>query len=253
VADDDRRTAITHTFLVVVVVVVAMAEKILSENVVLRRVKTAQNENNVRAQYRFDELRDYNGEMVDVRVEEYNQNKSKEIANYETKVYETEPGITLRKSVIESNDLKPGSSVRFTIHELPEDEPAQDFVDNASVIGRCEAIADQTTSDGLDARLYSGAVCNWLNEKQKLVVYRNTRTGLEVSQTAKPYKESKAFSFPAKAREEIQAKPGDCIEILKIETRPNENTGSDFDEIKEVVESMHDMVQELYDAYENDD
>jgi len=237
---------LTTNYLVVVVVVVCMTDTILSETVVLKRRESAHNENNVATNLRFSELHDHYGETVAVEVAKAKAGGFESFLNYETDVYSSEPGITLPTHIVDDYDMYPGEKYRFKVTESKSDkaEKEEEFVDDITVIDRVEPKTDVNREDGISNSVWSKKTHDYLKDNDT-VVYENLRTGDKAIVTPSRYSDRPEVSFVKEVRNKLNVEIDDTIEIRgQID---EEETESDEDKIDEI----HDMVSELYDAYQN--
>lgn len=186
-----------------------------------------------------------------------NQNE-KEFAGSEiVDTWESQPYITLPAKLIKENGIKPGYRVSVEVYEAVDGDSAGEIEqneiesDDGGYLDTVSVRADDTQSDGIDCRLKSKAVYDYIGSGEELLKFKNTRTGDVSSHYVSRNSTKSNFSFPIGLRQELNVEPGDKVLIY----RPGEdvssgiNTGND-----EMVSEIHEMVTVLYNAYvENND
>ncbi len=149
------------------------------------------------------------------------------------------------KRLIDKHGIRPGHNVKINIYEpaMPADF-VQDFTDDASVIGRTEVIGDSDNKDGCACRLQEKATYEYLSSGKKSITFRNVEKKKEKTSVTSQNKVANRFSFPISVREDIDAEPGDLIELIKPRDEDVDKSGD-----KEKIDEMYEMISELYEAY----
>jgi hypothetical protein len=146
----------------------------------------------------------------------------------------------------QKEQMKPGKTVDIRFHREIE---ATNLNDPAEVLGRAEVVEDTTVSDNCDARLTCEPVSDYLGEKYGVIRFRNTRTQQECeAQTHSTYEsDNNAVSFPKEIRSQIDARPGDLIELIgPADSSPD---ATDDKDVEELIREMHGMMMEMYNDY----
>jgi len=143
--------------------------------------------------------------------------------------------------------IKPGVSAVLKLYTLAEKSDTQKTLTESIDVLDLSPVGSSSARDGCDSRLYSERVKEYLekqNGKAELT-FRNVENGKQtVEKTTSEYESSKnAIGFPISIREQIDAKPGDTIELAK----PNQTKISP--DTKAKIEEMHNMIEEMYGAY----
>jgi len=149
------------------------------------------------------------------------------------------------KRLIDKHGIRPGHNVKINIYEpaVPADF-VQDFTDDASVIGRTEVIADSDNRDGCACRLQNKAAYEYLGSGEKRLKFRNVEKAKETTGAASQHKVANRFSFPISVRKDIDAEPGDLIELIKPKDESVEKLGHN-----EKTDEIYEMISELYEAH----
>jgi len=155
--------------------------------------------------------------------------------------------ITVPQAVVKETDaIKPGVPAILKLFELVEEEPDVGVSDSASVLGRHDVSSDPTCEDNCDARLYSERAKEYLEQAggSAELTFRNLRNQQETTQvTHCNYATSgNAISFKKRIRKDIDAQPGDLIEIIK----PSDPQDKD---VEELIREMHGMMMEMYNEW----
>jgi hypothetical protein len=240
--------------LVVVVVVVAMAEKgnqIASFDAVLRYHEGAHNENNVYTQLQPDaELP--SKEPVLVSLTRTTNDGVMHICDYETKTYTDGTGFTLKTAIINEHDINPGQRIHVEVYEAVQEQTSANgggtiLEDDAGVIDRPPAISAPSNSDGVDSRLTSEAVYDFLDGDKMYLPIKNCRTGNTTEALFKQNNNDHEISFRMQDRRAVDAQPGDLIQISKPTVKENSTEAT----LEQKVDELHEMVSELHAAYQN--
>jgi len=149
--------------------------------------------------------------------------------------------IHIPKSVVEGHDIiEPGRTIQATVFEVNKSD--QDFVDNSKVLDRATVVEDTSISDDCDARIKAHTAYEYLDDKEKLLKFRNVDKNQEVTAMSNQNVPDGDISFTIGARKAINASPGDLIEVIKTETESDKDS-------QELIEEMHEMITEMYNAY----
>ena len=163
------------------------------------------------------------------------------------KIHSSQTSFSIPRKIIERNGILPGHSVLVNIHEVNEVKNGDEiFVDSSKIVGRTEVVSDCTNSDGCHSSLENKTVYNHIGEGGAGVVFRNLRNGKEEFGFTSQNSDGR-FSFPISVRKQIEAEPGDLIEI--VETNEENEQSFDVLESNEKIDEMYEMVSELYEAY----
>jgi len=227
-------------------------DKIGEKSVTLKRYRNSNNSQNVRQQINIS------GSGVDcgqeLFVEAYESHGSTGWAgSWKARVYDSKCRITFPKDKIESSDLLPGDTIAFEFYEIDNEQ----ISDSTDIIDRTSAPKDKDNQDNLQSHLNSKKVCKHIQEQNGLsqLKLRNVKNGKSSIYFAKMISNSQnntyRFNFPSDVREEIDAKPGDLIEVIGVGA--TENAEKDLSQ-EEMIVQTHRMVREMYAAYiENKD
>ena len=187
--------------------------KIGSVNTVLRRAESSHNQNNVFHRIDLSSIEVENGQPVMISIHKAGHGGDEPVDEYKADVYETEKAVTLKTPTIHKNDLQPGQPVRVDVFEIgAKGELSQP--DDGEILDTVSAVADSSERDGLDARLYSHAVCEYLGVGKRELTFRNLRTGETATKAVSANGSGRSFTFPKDARDKISANPKDQIQII---------------------------------------
>jgi len=154
--------------------------------------------------------------------------------------------IHIPKSVVEGHDIiEPGRTIQATVFEVNKSD--QDFVDNSKVLDRATVVEDTSISDDCDARLKAHTAYEYLDDKEKLLKFRNVDKNQEVTAMSNQNVPDGDISFTIGTRKAINASPGDLIEVIA----PAEKEGGTSDDHNrdEQIDEMHEMISEMYESY----
>jgi len=244
---------------VVVVVVVAMPQKGTRMGTITQTLGLAEsNDPPVSRRIGTNGLElDSDEEYIVRLMAHHGPNGTEEICEYTSTASEGGKRLNLPKQVIVDNDeVVPGRTVKAQIYETePEpvvDDESQRFVDDADIIARCYVPSDPSNAGGVDSRLHSKEVCQYLQDHDALT-YRNVRTGEEVISRANVYDSSDSyrFSFLERVRNGISASVGDTVEIFPAKVDSNSDESEMPTDQADQIAEMYDMVSEMYAAYQN--
>lgn len=215
-------------------------DQIGSKLLVLKRQDSLVEYNCVHNQIRAPDFNIESKQKIIVEVAVHDDGAWDSVAEYSTTVYEKGDSFSLKASVIKEHDLKPGQSIRVTAWE----QKGFDFVDEAKVVDRVEVIEDNGASDGLDSRLNSKKVCEYLDGEEKSLKFRNARTSISACGSVSENARGHEFSFPFDVRRDINAEQGDVIEIIG-----NVDVSTNSKDKEEMFTEMYEMVREIHEAY----
>ena len=169
-----------------------------------------------------------------------------EIEPFRVKTHnESNNTFVIPKPIIDKHGIRPGHNVKINIYEPTEPTDfVQDFTDDASIIGRTEVIGDSDNRDGCACRLQEKNTYEYLSSGEKSLKFRNVEKKKEAIEVTSQNKVPNRFSFPISVREDINAEPGDLIELIKLSDEDVEELGD-----KEKIDELYEMVSELYEAY----
>jgi len=187
--------------------------KIGSLNTVLRRAESSHNQNNVFHRIGLSSIEVENGQPVVISIHKAGHGGDEPVDEYKANVYETEKAVTLKTPTIHENDLQPGQPIRVDVFEIgAEGELPQP--DDGEILDTVSAVADSSETDGLDARLYSHTVCDYLGNAKRELTFRNLRNGKSATKAVSANGSDRSFTFPKEARDQISADSKDQIQII---------------------------------------
>jgi len=172
--------------------------------------------------------------------------RGEKLGSYQNNIYKSGLGVTLKKSIIDDNDIEPGELLEIILYRTNRDE-----FENGNVIDVVSPIRDPHMADDLDARLYSDKVAEHLGDEELLLKFHNTTNGKSAIGTSNSqYDSENTFYFPADVRKEIEAKRNDRIQIIIPEEEEKESVGEiEAKSREERIDEIYEMVKELHDAY----
>ena len=153
------------------------------------------------------------------------------------------------KSVIETHEILPGHTVNITVHEYEKpDEDIQTFSD-AAVLGRATVATDRKNSDECYPALSSSELHEMIPDSVAMFKFRNVSKNKETVGESSRLSSNNGIKFPISVREDIDAEPGDLIEVINHDSVNDDNDTQLELTNGEKIDEMYEMVSELYDAY----
>lgn len=175
-----------------------------------------------------------------------------QIGSFVAKVHSNSGAFTIPTDFIKENGIKPGQTLKFEAENYTEKNSknkSENMMFEGEVLDRVTPNSDSSKSDELSSSLNSRKAHRYVRQNSNVVKVRNVSTGDEVVMETMAYDEENStnsrISFPKKYREEIGASPGDLIEIIAVD----DHDTKDNEALREQIDEIHEMVQELYDAY----
>jgi len=237
------------------------------KTVVLKRAESMPN--NVTPSIRIPDMDVKEGNKYQFELYKLNRKEKTHISSLNLTVHNTRKSITIPKKVVMGNGLKPGMRVKLVktgrVHN-DNVENINDYTDNSrtqsdnefTYIDYANVGKDVTSSDNLSSVLHSTTVWEKLSDIQERVKYVNAANGKVATDTISRNKVGYKIPFRMDVRSELDASYQDTIKIYlhKNEGEGGENDGEgphpkNSDELIDIMNSMNEMVTELYAAYKN--
>ena len=218
--------------------------KIGEKTVTLKRHEGSYNDNNVNVQIPVSDVEDIvEGQHVIVKMKRVKNRSVEWSERFTREIHNTGKKFSIPQDIIRDRDIKPGTTFEFAFYK--QSEYNEKISDDANLIDRVEVVADPSSSDGCDQRLYSKEITQYLEESDDLwLKFRNASEMKETTgESHCSYDTGRnPISFPYDVRNAINAKPGDLIEV--IATEKDEKFSHE-----EKIDEIYSMVNEMYDAY----